>query len=240
MHDRVQRYIIPATVVLMTAAMTIWFGAKPTDGDSIWKDLLDLKNAGVIVSAAIAVGVTNYGLGYVCHAIFCAFMFFSRRERLVDIDRLIGAFGLTDRLAGGLTRRQLDAILSEFHLRLHSNASCTLREHCTRRNSAWYIAKTCVIAVVIGFLVAVSYILKSPHLVFHWPALVIWAFLLAIFGVTSWIVGTCWNVEFWEVAWTWLERDLATASLPEEWFRSNGFAAEDEDEAGEEAGAPDG
>ena len=69
MSDRIQRYVIPATLVIMSAFMTVWLGARPIAGASIFKDLLDLGNAG-IVTAVIAIGVTNYGLGYICHAAF--------------------------------------------------------------------------------------------------------------------------------------------------------------------------
>jgi uncharacterized membrane protein YciS (DUF1049 family) len=209
----------------MTIVMTIWLGAKPTGPTPLWKNLLvDLGNAGII-TAVITVGVTNYGLGYVCHAIFCAVMFFNQRERLVDTNRLIKAFGLNGKLEGKPTNAHLNAILGEFHLLLHTKAPDGLREYCTRRNSAWYIAKTCAIAIAVGFVVAVSYIIKSPNLDPHWLGLVIWAILLVIYGVASWVVGTYWNVEFWEVTWNWIEHDSTVKNLRQEWLISSGFLA---------------
>jgi hypothetical protein len=237
MHDRIQRYVIPATVVLMVVVMTIWLGAKATGTGSLWRNLLDAGNAGM-VAAVIALGVTNYGLGYVCHAIFCFVMFHCQKERLVSTKRLLNAFRLTTPDPGGkVTRKQFDAILGEFHLRLHSRASASLREHCTRRNSAWYITKTCVIAIAMGFLVGVVYAWKSPNLVFNWPGLIIWALLLVIFGCFSWKVGTRWNREFWEVAWNWVERDVREQPLSADWLTSHGFTVQPQSDEHDQQGA---
>jgi len=237
MHDRIQRYVIPATVVLMTAAMTILVGAKPLA--PLWKSVSTLGTAGVI-TAIITVGVTNYGLGYVCHAIFCVMMFAKRTERFGDsryLARLLKAFGSSSKPTEPTevtdSELDLDRILGQFHLRLHSSQvpEC-LRDHCTRRNSAWYIAKTCAIAALVGLIVALFCVHKSPSITFDCLPLSIWIVAVVAFTASSWWVGTRWNVEFWEVALGWVERDNG----PQDGDDQEG--EHDVSQDGESAGAP--
>ncbi len=222
MHDRIQRYVIPATVILMSAVISVWCGGKLTSDESLWKDLIAAGDAG-IVAAVITVGVANYGLGYVCHLLFCAFMFLNRKERFVDTDRLFKAFGIKTKTDGKFTNNQLDATMGEFHRRLHSCASDSLRDHYTRRNSAWFITKTCAIAAVMGVVVGTFYILKSPNLEISWIGLGVWSLLVLMFAIASWKVGTRWNTEFWEVAWNWIKTDVDERELSEEWLKANNF-----------------
>lgn len=218
MHDRIQRYVIPATIVLMTAVLTVLVGTQGIKGTDVWRGLTAAGNSGII-SAIITVAITNLGLGYVCHAIFCAVMF-RQKERIVDRGRLLQAFGLKTQ---SLCSHQLEALLGEFHLRFHTTAPESLREHCTRRNSAWYIAKTCAIAVIVGLAVAAFYVWSQPDLKVCWLPSSIWVVLMLAFSGMSWNVGTRWNKEFWEVAWGWIAGDVKEHPLCDNWLKRNGL-----------------
>ena len=222
MHDRLQRYVIPATVVLMSAILTVWLGGVPTSNQMPDSSFFNGGDTDML-AFVIAVGVTNFGLGYISHALFLALMFLSQKERLIAPDRLLCAFQVQVKSQGNKTRRRhRNSLLGEFHFRFHSRAGKNIVDHCTRRNSAWYIAKTSGIAAVLGWLTGIIFIFKSPHytsISLGW--FLGWSIIILIFFIMSSLVGTQWNREFWDVAWKWIADDVSKNPLSEEFLNSN-------------------
>jgi hypothetical protein len=216
MDQRIQRYVIPATIVLMTAVLTVWVGAQPANPQfSWWQKIFELGNTGII-STVITIAITNLGLGFVCNMIFYVVMFSWPKERFVDTSRLLQAFGLDDSTNDSIQLR--NALMGELHLRLHSHAQTSLLEHFTRRNSGYYIAKTSAIAVIAGLVLAIIILVKERDFIeINCPGFIIVLISLLIFAGASWRVGTQWNREFWEVVWNWLPRDRVENPLTEPW-----------------------
>lgn len=188
------------------------------------------KELSAVLAFLAAVGVANVGMGYLCQIIATSSMFFFPRIRLVDFDRLVRVFGIPPdpRIDKKALREEL---LAEMHIRLHSHAPQSLIDHCSRRNSAWYIAFSSAVASPLGwflaFLVMWSHtgslaslrdqMCTAQGLGFGF------AFVLFVILFPSLLIyqGWRWNREFWEVCWKWLHWDLATHPISDDWWRSN-------------------
>ena len=197
------RILIPSTILLIAAAMSLWFSAGLNHSPLVWFDVP--KDTASLVGAMVAVGVANLGFGYICNALFVAWMFFWRKERFSDFERLVTILGKNK----SESDRDLERTsLCELHYRLHSQAPQSLVEWTIRRNSAWYIAKTSTFASILGWLLALLVIMNSEHS--SCDALIglaISFFLFSIFlPVTLWRQGTKWNIEFWDVVLMWLQQ----------------------------------
>lgn len=158
MDGRQNRIIIPSAVALVAIGVTLLLA----DGGTILTGWFGGENSKNFPEFLVKAGVVSVGVGYLCHALFVLYTFLSSSCRFVDFSKLLHAFGLKYK-NGNLTRGQQRALeehlLDEFHLRLHSHAPQTLIGFCSRRNTAWYISITSGIASVIGWLVAVIFIL---------------------------------------------------------------------------------
>ena len=164
MQDRQIRFTVPAAYALGSTIITLWLVAgldrSPFDWFTFLKDTSSkTTNLGPLLSLLVAIAITNFGLGYVCHSLFTLYMFMRKSERFVDFNRLLKTFKLTPKKECKLSNQKQALLermlLAEFHARLHSHAPSTLLDWCTRRNTAWYVAKTCSIALWIGLFFAI-------------------------------------------------------------------------------------
>jgi hypothetical protein len=177
----------------------------------------------------VKAGIVTIGIGYLCNALFTIWMLNRETCRLVDFSKLMLAFGLSvprDRKLSCYQQRRLEEqLLAEFHLRLHSHAPQSLIDHCSRRTSGWYIAKTSALASIIGWIVAVAIIFTSQGCVFTASCreviggvMSFVAFVLVIPYALCW-QGTKWNQEYWGVCWKWIYWDQQTHPLPQDWLK---------------------
>ncbi len=230
MQGRQDRVLIPASIVFISSFIILWSAVGFNKNPFIWFEFVQVTEGKEILALLAALGITNIGLGYVCNIFFVTLMMVYPRARFIDFNNLIRAFGL----AGNLCREQqkclTEPLLAEFHLRLHSHAPQSLIDHCSRRNSAWYIAKTSSFAFAIGWIFAFCVIwnkegdplafyagLKSPTK--YYFALTFF-FIFIVFPIASWLQGTRWNREFWEVCWKWVTWDVSTHPLPDDLKKS--------------------
>lgn len=179
MQGRQERILIPSAIAPFSMMITLWASAGLINSPFAWFLFIrqaDGKEISALLGLLAAVGVTNLGIGYICQAIVTPLMFFCPRIRFInDLEYLFRAFGITnlDNISTKLAslgchtstkkiRRILrDLLLAEFHIRLHSHAPQQLIDHCSRRNSAWYIALDSAAAFMLGFLFASLVILSN-------------------------------------------------------------------------------
>ncbi len=207
MDGRLQRYTIPATIVLMCFIITIFVGAQFVNKEVLWDTIKTLQSTGLI-ALLVAIGLTNYGLGYICHVLFSAWMFWRRKGRLVDPQRLCQIYKVPIFTKATVPRKITNVLMADFHFRLHSSQNESLISHFSRRNSGWFITKSSAIAILIGGLGGFICIRLSENLVLDQSWFLGWVVVsLILFGI-SWYAGSQWNREFWETAWRWLEEDL--------------------------------
>jgi hypothetical protein len=240
-----QRILVPAAIVFMSMLVTLWFSIGLEKNPFQWFPFAVQPNktdAKPLFELLIALGITNVAIGYICHGLFTFWMMVWPRERFIDVDRLLGAFGLQVKVKCESQRKKIHKeirpyLLAEFHTRLHSHAPDKLIEHCTHRNTSWYVAKTSAIASYVGCLLAVAIMWSSsanfvaPCLdqVFQQPTtrwgfgIASLMFLVVIPGYLWWQGGE-WNREFWHVCWKWIVWDLHTNPMEkpkrEEWKAS--------------------
>lgn len=116
-----------------------------------------------------------------------------------------------------------DALLGEFHLRLHSHAPKKLIDFCTRRNTAWYMANISAIASVAGAAFALLLLCCFfPDSVSAEKCSILGSFLsvLVFFFLVPCALyqqGKKWNREFWEVCWKWIYWDRQVHPIPDDW-----------------------
>jgi hypothetical protein len=223
MQDRQHRFIIPATITLISTILTLWFfvGLDQNPLRCWFQPSCSTQQTelSLFLDFLIPVGVTNLGLGYICNILFTLWMMSNNKERFVDFERFIYSFHLEiDNSYKDDINKSLRKLLAEFHLRFHSHAPQTLIDFCTRRNTAWYTAKTCSIAFAIGWLFAIAIIWSNKTCLNQMGlAIFISALMVIVFPFILWRQGTRWNEEFWEVAWKWIEWDIDTHPLPDDW-----------------------
>jgi hypothetical protein len=153
-------------------------------------------------------------------------MLSSERCRLVDFSELMLAFGL--KIRSGANKRVIreklqQRLLNEFHFRLHTHAPQSFIDHCSRRNTAWYIAKTSVVASWLGWLIAVVVLFARAGIP---PAsckqLAGIVASIAVFVIVIPLAlsrqGTKWNQEFWGVCWMWIHWDRQSHPAPHGWL----------------------
>ncbi len=221
-ENRKDRMIIPAAVGLGSTFLTLWFGIGLHRDPAAWfgAQTGDFKG---LLALLLTIGVANYGLGYLCNAIHSGIFMLWRHERFVDFDRLASIFGVptTKSYCRKSLRLLENEILGAFHLRLHSHAPPSLIDWCSRRNSAWYISRASLFAMIIGYGLALSIMSTSCSSAFqnvwlntHRPLFIgISIFVLVVASIALWFQGDRWNREFWEVCWKWLEKDVKLKPL---------------------------
>ena len=112
-----------------------------------------------ILTFLVTIGVTNFGIGYICNIITVGLAFKSERIRFADrFKRLAMALypGIPlECMSKGDRSNLREEVLAEFHVRLHSRAPQSFIDFCTRRNTSWYVAINSCVAIVIGCFFAV-------------------------------------------------------------------------------------
>jgi len=215
MEGRIQRFIIPATMVFITTILVLLVGSDTNPCNSFIDFLSSLGESGLL-SFIILVGITNYGLGFICHVIFTWLMFLCEKIRIKESNKLIGIFGfkpeeINDR------KKLLREIQAEFHFRFHSRAPGKILKHCSDRNTIWYITKCSAIAMLIGFILGCYIIYITDIFSLNLIRFVVTAIIVTFLVIISWRNGTKWNNEFWNVGMKWLKSDLINNPL------SNGY-----------------
>ena len=234
MQGRQERVLIPGAIGLLSALITLWSAAglnnSPLQRFAFLQGV-EGKELPVILGLLVAVGVTNFGIGYFCQIVFITWAF-RPRARFSDFGRLVSAFEIQDVVASSdpelVYERLHEPLLAEFHLRLHSHAPQSLLDYCSRRNSAWYIAGTSGVALVMGWVFAVAVMWSgSRSLTDLWSCLPVPVRVVLVleFGL---IFGACaallvqagrWNREFWEVCWKWITWDLRMHPVSPDWHQ---------------------
>lgn len=244
MNGRGDRILVPSAVALIATGVTLWLASGGTKGPTDW-----FGSSDPILKFLVGAGIVTVGMGYLCSAIFTLRMLSSETCRLIDFSELMSAFGL--RIQPGVPNkkqliRQLmkpvwsgrrsaarsgartfassleERLLNEFHLRLHSHAPQSLIDHCSRRNTAWYIAETSAVASWVGWLVALIILLSGRGI---GPSCKEIAGIVASFLVFFIVIplalcwqGTRWNQEFWGVCWKWIAWDRQSHRAPHGWL----------------------
>jgi len=150
MQGRQERTLVPGAISLISTMMTLWLIAGLRESPFIWLPSVQtnsdkLLSPILIFLASVAVG--NYGIGHVCQAILMGFTFLCYRTRFVDPKRLIDTFNVPVEFKRRIFSKALrEPLLAEVHLRLHTRARQSLIDHCSRRNSGWYINSSSAIA----------------------------------------------------------------------------------------------
>ena len=152
-------------------------------------------------------------------------------------------FGINTNLSDRKIEKALrELLLAELHIRLHSHAPQSLIDHCSRRNSAWYIALNSTIASFLGWGLAFLVMLSNPLLFNHLcnDQLIgfrsTWGIFLIVFPGLLFFQAWRWNSEFWQVCWKWVVWDLIKHPTPADWLsidlmRSYNYRRADPDDA---------
>ena len=223
MNGRRDRILVPSAVALIAIGATLWLSSGGARNPTDWFNGLSDAWLGFLVGA----GIVTVGIGYLCNALFTLWMLRRESCRFVDFARLMSAFGL--RIMDARRRKVIvgqlhERLLDEFHLRFHSHAPQSLIDHCSRRNTAWYVAKTSALASIAGWLVAVAMTFGGRCHVdtiscteITGVVLSFAVFAIVIPGTLNW-QGTKWNREFWGVCWKWIAWDLQSHQPPSDWL----------------------
>lgn len=230
MNGRRDRILVPSAVALTAIGTTIWLASGGEMSPIDWLHGFSDETLKFLVGA----GVITVGIGYLCNALFTLWMLLRQRCRLVDLYKLMSAFGLwmdpPDKKFSCRRwlkqrkewRRLEEELLDEFHLRLHSHAPQSLIDYCSRRNTAWYVANTSAYASLLGCLVALTIVFASHGCIFTtsfiaYAGLPIFVFIIVIPLALFW-QGARWNREFWGVCWRWIGWDRQTHSPGRGWL----------------------
>lgn len=229
MIPRGERMLLPAAVGAVSTSVTLWLVAGLDVGPAYW--FRRFTAAESTATILLAIGAGGLGIGYLAHAVFSAIMFINPATRNVNLDMLAKAFSVKITCKKRAVRQEIQrCLLGEFHTRWHSHAPKLLIDHGSRRNSAWYIAKTSAITSALGWGVAFAFMsaFKGQLIVLPWAlcpvqtaGLCIAFLVFVIFlPVILWVEGTKWNEEYWEVCWRWLFWDRSVHGLPKEWYET--------------------
>jgi len=243
MTDRNIRFTIPAVFFVIFSIITICLVGRPVCGTTIWDQIFQLaKDKDNIISTLLAILITNFGIGYLCHALFTYYFFYvSIETRIISLPRFCKAFDLPypkqrshcivralaclgrlimSLLLGCGERRNklVDALLAEFHTRFFSHAPERLQDHCAHRNTGCYIAQTSAISVALAWIFGIGFVCwRKEYDLYIVRIFIALALMLIVFRIL-WRVGDRWNREFWDVAWKWIAWDTYTNKPPESWL----------------------
>lgn len=232
MQGRRERVLIPASIALTSMLVTLWASAGLTNSPFTWFPFVpgpEGKELSALLGVLAAVGITNLGIGYICQVIITFVIFWRPKYRFIDFNKLVKAFAI--KIPCKLEEKQvlnilMEPLLAELHIRLHSHAPQPLIDHCSRRNSAWYIALDSIMACWLGWILAflVMWSKVGSFLVFQRPCisqligfLITLLLFIFIFPYLLYKQGRRWNMEFWEVCWKWITWDLLTHPSPDIW-----------------------
>lgn len=228
--NRKERILVPSAVALISIGSTLWLASGGTQNPIRWFNDLPPGAApqfNAMLGFLVSAGIVTVGLGYLCSAVFTLYMLQSEKCRLIDFSKMMYAFGLRMREDANKksVRRDLqDRLLDEFHIRLHSHAPQSLIDHCSRRNTVWYLAKTSAFASIVGWLAALWMIYARDGFLrasCWWQIAGVVAsgvVFLVVIPLALWQQGTRWNREYWGVCWKWIAWDLQSNQAPSDWL----------------------
>ena len=246
MNDRQNRILIPSAIALFSMVMTLWASTGFANSPLRWFHFISNVQANeikLILNILLAFGVSNIGIGSICYAATTLLFMIFPKIRITDLDELTKAFGFSqtelkshelNSKLNMISRFKLERkkrkwlirmLLAEFHLRFHSHAPQALIDHCSRRNSSWYISLNNAFASIFAWLFALlimlnyygglSSLLDLLCRTQRTGLLVSLLVFLVVLPIILFIQGCKWNKEFWDVCWKWIYWDIKTNPGPE-------------------------